>query len=364
MTAVLIVEDDSSLGRALCCDLTEYGFTVSLTDSMENAVEILTTTTIDVLLTDLRLGASDGIDLLERVRELSPHTRAVLMSGFASARDYQRAVELGAVRVLCKPFSRAELIQCIRQAIDCEVGFRGSVHGLSLVDVLQMFNYARRSVWIIVGGRSPGNVYLRRGEIIHAEHGALHGEPALAAILALPTGSISTSVLPDTMDASIKRPFNEVLLDALRSMDEASSGAGPDAEFDFDAWEPEISEAPEEDPRALQVLSRVRGLDGYLAACLVSVGAGGVVARDGRLDLTAAAESTAEMVRCNRETVRAMGLEDETEDILITGASHYHLLRSLRRPADGFVYLVLDRRQANAGMAKLVLANAVRAVEP
>src|SRR5689334_1207315 len=130
MTAVLIVEDDESFGRALCCDLSEYGFAVTLTDAMEKAVEVIRTSAVDVLLTDLRLGTTDGIDLLEKVHELSPHTRSVLMSGFATARDYQRAVELGAVKVLCKPFSRAELIQCIRQAIDCEIGFRGSVHGL------------------------------------------------------------------------------------------------------------------------------------------------------------------------------------------------------------------------------------------
>src|SRR6202000_845093 len=152
-------------------------------------------------------------------RDVSPQTRAVLMSGYATARDYQRAGELGAVRVLCKPFTPSDLIQCIHQAVECETGFRGSVHGLSLVDMLQMYHYARRSVTIAVdgsshgrphlrqgqivprghpGGRgaaagSHGGLHLRKGQIVHAEHRGESGERAVAAILAIPGGTIGTS---------------------------------------------------------------------------------------------------------------------------------------------------------------------------
>jgi CheY-like chemotaxis protein len=312
------------------------------------------------------------------VRELSPQTRPVLMSGFASARDYQRAVELGAVRVLIKPFSRAELIGCIRQAIECEVGFRGSVHGLSLVDVLQMFNFARRSVAILVGGRSPGSVYLSHGEIVQAVHQGLTGEAALAQILSLPTGSLSTTVLPDEVERTITRRFSEVLLDALRSMDEAGAGGEMEGGFDLEAWDPvEATAVPAvpaipslpspheraEVPRARLVLDRVRAVDGYVAACLVSTDDGGVLASDGGLDLTAAAPSSADLVRHNSHTVRALGLDDDTEEILITAPSHYHLMRCLRGSAPAFVYLLLDRRHANAAMAQQFLASALRSLE-
>ena len=359
MTSVLVVEDDDLFGRAIARDLKEHGLEVVLAGNVDDAVSVLRARSIDVLLTDLRLGSADGIDLLERVRELSARTRAVLMSGFASARDYQRAVELGAVRVLCKPFTRAELIQSIRQAVDCETGFRGSVHGLSLIDVLQMFNYARRSVSIQVGGTSPGRLYLAEGQLVHAEHLGRGGESAVASILAMPAGSLETATLPEGLPRSIVRDFREVLLDALRTVDETR--AGDLSELD-DALEAVLAEPVQPLRQAESVLARMRAIDGYLAACIVLSDNGGVIAHDGAIDLRPAATITAALVRHHARTMRALVIDDETEDLLITATTQVHLLRSLQSRAPAFVHLVLDRRLASPAMAKLALAGAVGAL--
>ena len=186
MFRVLVVDDDISFARTIAGDLRHQGFAVEISASAEDALGKVQRETVDVLLTDLRLGEGDGMSLLAAVRDASPHTRAVLMSGFATARDYERAVELGAVRVLTKPFTPADLMQCIRQAVDCGSGFHGSVHGLSLVDLLQMYKFGRRSVKIAVAGRSLGTLYMRDGELVHAEHDGLLGEEAVASILAMP----------------------------------------------------------------------------------------------------------------------------------------------------------------------------------
>ncbi|HNC42883.1 MAG TPA: response regulator, partial [Acidobacteriota bacterium] len=146
MTSVLIVEDDLQFRSALARDLTVQGYQVAVAQSVDEAVGMLAAKPTNILLTDLRIGERDGIDLLGTVREVSPDTRSILMSGYATARDHQRAMELGAVQVLCKPFTATELFNALQQAIECETGFRGSVHGLSLTDVLQMFHFGRRSV--------------------------------------------------------------------------------------------------------------------------------------------------------------------------------------------------------------------------
>jgi ActR/RegA family two-component response regulator len=407
MTAVLIVEDDQMLGRAVYRDLTEYGFNVQIAGGYDEAIEILRQGPIDVLLTDLRLGSADGIDLLESVRHLQPRTRAVLMSGFASARDYQRAVELGVVRVLCKPFTRADLIQCIRQAIDCETGFRGSIHGLSLIDVLQMFNLARRSIAISVSGQSPGQLFFRDGQLVHAEHHGRIGEGALASILAMAAGSLSTSVVPETIPQSIQRDFRQVLFDALRFVDEtladndlddvldhavASASTLPVIEprptldlaparprqaspvelslLDEDEGEADLQgeadlEGEADNSRgARAVLDCVRTIDGYVAACLILSDSGKIIAHDGQMDLRPAANLTAALVRHNSNTISALTVNDETEDVLITATTQYHLLRAIDTAAPTFVHVVLDRRTASPAMAKLTLATAVRAYGP
>jgi DNA-binding response OmpR family regulator len=368
MTNVLVVEDDEMFARAVGDDLRYQGLDVAIVHTVADALESMRKRKFDVLLTDLRLGAQDGIDLLAALRDVSPQTRAVLMSAFATARDYQRAIELGAVRVLCKPFTPAELIQCIRQAVECGIGFRGSVHGLSLVDMLQMYNYARRSVTIAVEGTSPGRLHLREGQIVHAEHQGLCGEAAVASILAMPAGTLGTTALPARLSQTVTRDLREVLLDALRSVDETADrepdddGDALDLAFDLSGEDEQPAREPELPSHTL-VLQRTREIEGYLAACLFLASNGGVVYFDGSIDLRPAASLTAEAMRRKQKTIDDMGIDDATEDLLVTSTNQYHLLRRLHSEVPAFIYLVLDRSRSNPMLAKLALENAVRSLD-
>lgn len=231
MRSVLVVDDDAKLGGALVRELASHGFTAQLSSTANEAVTMLGARPFDVLLTDLRLGERDGIDLLAQVREVSPATRPVLMSAFATARDYQKAIELGAVRVLCKPFTSSELLAAIQQAVECETGFRGSIHGLSLIDLLQMFHFGRRSLSLVIGTVPTARIHFREGEIIHAERGATVGEDALRAILVAQSGSMHTTVLA-SVEQTIHQGFQSLVLDVLRQVDEATRDAPVDFLFD------------------------------------------------------------------------------------------------------------------------------------
>jgi len=393
MTTVLVVEDDVMFAKAVGRDLADHGFDVTTVHTVEDALVCFASGPFDVLLTDLRLGAQDGIDLLVALRDVSPSTRAVLMSGYATARDYHRAVELGATRVLCKPFTPSELIQCIRQAEECQSGFRGSVHGLSLIDMLQMFNFGRRSVTVSVSGKYPGRLHLRDGQIVHAEHHTRSGEDAVRSILAMPAGMLSTSALPVSFATTVTRDFREVLLDALRDADEVAASAD-DAEdpFDFDIQfdvhesilppqailaavgvvgpsaqkPPPVQDVPSalraESASPERMLAMTREIEGYVASCLVLSSNGAVVCFDGTIDLRPVAPITADIMRRKQQTITDMGMDDEAEDMLITSTNQYHLIRNLPSDLPAFIYLVLDRARSNPMLAKLALSNAVRSL--
>lgn len=272
MTSILLVEDDEQLRSAVARDLGHRGFQVTAAHSVTEAIDRLRAATFDVLVTDLRLGERDGIDLLAQLPDIAPKTPAILMSAFASARDHQRAIELGAVQVLCKPFTSSELALSIRQAMECETGFRGSLHGISLVDVLQMFHLSRRSVCVTVGGRRGGEVHVRDGEIVHAEQGDAVGELALRRLLGLDSGSIRSGPL-ESERQSIQRTFEALLLDMLREVDEERQD-----ELDFDDAFGPVARAV----RRASVPPRATGV-AELCAELVARVEGGV--RCGAIDL-------------------------------------------------------------------------------
>lgn len=224
MTSLLIVEDDPHFRRALARELENHGFEVRLATTVDEAIASLIHHPSDVVLTDLRLGGQDGIDLLRRLPSASRRTRAILMSAYATARDQQIATELGAVTVLVKPFTWDELLRTIQKAIESETGFVGSIHGLSLVDMAQMFHLGQRSVRVRVGppGEPPSTIHFKCGEIVHAEHHALRGTAALRAILAMPSGTVDTGPLADDVERTISAPFEHLLLESLSQLDEAS----------------------------------------------------------------------------------------------------------------------------------------------
>jgi CheY-like chemotaxis protein/predicted regulator of Ras-like GTPase activity (Roadblock/LC7/MglB family) len=353
MTSVLIVDDDTAFRNTIGRDLIDQGFSVAVASNAAEAIELLVARPIDVMLTDLRMPGGDGIDLLESIRTVSARTRAILMSGYASARDYQRAIECGAVRVLCKPFTSSELLQAIRQAVDCETGFRGSIHGLSLIDLLQMFHYARRSLAIVVDSLTPGHVFLEDGQLIHAVYRELTGEPALRTILAMPAGSLRTMVLPHKTPHSITRDFQTLLLDSLRTVDETNLHELESELADLDVAAPVT---PAHD--LAHVVERMRRIDGYAAAFVIDVESGVVLSGDSvasHIDFPAAAPGYGELYRLVSRTVDALG--DRIEDVVITVSSHYLMLHAIADHPKLVLCVVLDRG-ACLGLARYAIAAA------
>jgi CheY-like chemotaxis protein len=225
--AILVVDDDDQLRRVVNAELKQREYRVSAAGDVEGAMRCINDEgPFDVLLTDLRMVGRDGIDLIAHMQRVDERTRTILMSGYASARDYQSAMDYGAVRVLCKPFTPDELIAAIEHAVDCETGFRGSVHGLSLVDMLQMFHYARRTITLRIEGPSVRRIDLVEGEIVHAECGEAVGVEALGLLLATHSGTIRTVPRVEGGGPSISVPFEALLLDILREIDEAASEVG------------------------------------------------------------------------------------------------------------------------------------------
>ena len=222
MISVLIVDDDLQLGRALTRALNAHGFESEAAGGYTEALSCLGQRNYDVVITDLRMGEKDGIDLLLALRESTSNTRPILMSAYATARDSQRALDLGAIRVLCKPFETRDVIEAIERAVDSSTGYVGVVHGLSLIDMLQMFHYGRRSLTLEVLGKTSCSVSVKDGEIVDARHGGDAGEAALRAILKLPAGSLRTRSLHH-FTPSINREFQTLLLDLLRELDEQSN---------------------------------------------------------------------------------------------------------------------------------------------
>jgi hypothetical protein len=105
-------------------------------------------------------------------------------------------------------------------------------------------------------------------------------------------------------------------------------------------------------------LKEAMNIEGAVGACLVDWESGmslGAVGGGKYLDLDVAAAGNTEVIRAKMRTMESLRLDDSIEDILITLAKQYHLIRLLKsnRSDQGlFLYLVLDRQRANLALAR------------
>lgn len=108
-----------------------------------------------------------------------------------------------------------------------------------------------------------------------------------------------------------------------------------------------------------EALPKLMEIDGCVGACIVDSNSGMMLAATGggALNLEVAAAGNTEVVRAKRKTMKALNLNDQIEDILITLGKQYHLIRPLGSNDALFIYLALDKSKSNLAMARHSLAS-------
>jgi hypothetical protein len=110
---------------------------------------------------------------------------------------------------------------------------------------------------------------------------------------------------------------------------------------------------------ARDTLTKLMEIDGIIGACIVDSNSGMVLGSVGggtSLNLELAAAGNTEVVRAKRKTMKALALNDQIDDILITLGRQYHLLRPLASNDALFIYVALDRQRGNLALARHALS--------
>lgn len=113
---ILIVEDDTQIRNFISYILRQEGYAFFTANSAQNAMSILVSQKIDLMLLDLGLPDFDGIEVIKKVREWS-EVPIIVVSARDQDKEKATALDLGADDYLTKPFSATELVARIRVAI-------------------------------------------------------------------------------------------------------------------------------------------------------------------------------------------------------------------------------------------------------
>ncbi len=417
MTArrIVVVDDEEDVVRSLERRLAAAipGAEVEGLTSAKQALQRIRERRPNLVVTDVRMPDLTGMELLIHARERWGSLPFVVMTAFPTEQTRAEVRQLGSVHFFEKPFKFDALVQVARELLEQAdtPGFSGAVSSATLPDLVQLFCMSGSTgVLRVWRGDDEGAVWFDRGAIVHARAGRREGRDAVLTIVAWEGGRFAMELDVPPPSRTVYESTTGLMLDALKRTDDRRRGAVP-SDIDLDTieiietedLEDEDLPSPEDRARDLGfldlaadgltvvgpgpipdrrnrehrgdikmatntqlALEKLRGVDGYIGACIVDSESAMALGTDGgnaTINLDVAAAGNAEVVKAKRKAMRALGLKDDIEDILITLGKQYHLIRPLRMRNSVFIYLALDRARSNLAMARLMLSDVERTLE-
>ena len=120
MLSILIVEDDITFSLMLTTWLGKKGFVVRSSSSVSDAKRRLGEEAFELVISDLRLPDSDGIDLLKWLKNTHPSLPLIMMTSYAEIQTAVQAMKLGAADYIAKPLNPDELLGKIKELVYVE----------------------------------------------------------------------------------------------------------------------------------------------------------------------------------------------------------------------------------------------------
>jgi DNA-binding response OmpR family regulator len=117
MKKVLVIDDEVLMVTSLCIFLHKKGYSTCAAPDCATGLKLFETISPDIILLDLILPDGHGLDLLRKIKDISPSCVVIIMSGTLTPGITKEAISLGAKKCLWKPFSYLELEDALKDCL-------------------------------------------------------------------------------------------------------------------------------------------------------------------------------------------------------------------------------------------------------
>ena len=115
---VLVVDDDPAVSKSFDRVLSAKGYQVIMAHDAAQALEELRSSEVDMVFTDIRMPGMDGVELAEQVKARRPWTPVVIVTGYGTQDNEQRAKRAGVTAFLHKPLTPEQMEGAAREALE------------------------------------------------------------------------------------------------------------------------------------------------------------------------------------------------------------------------------------------------------
>jgi len=114
---ILVVDDEENVYHSIKKVLSRKGYEISQALNVEDAVRLIKDLTFDLVITDLMIPGTSGLELVQIIRDKYPELDVIMITGYPSIESAVKATRLGAAAYLPKPFTPDELTSATEAAL-------------------------------------------------------------------------------------------------------------------------------------------------------------------------------------------------------------------------------------------------------
>ena len=323
-------------------------FAVTPAEHGERALEVVDAQQVDAILTDLQMPVMDGLTLLSHLFERDVHVPVAVMTGQQITPElHQRLQQFGIAASFTKPIEIAVLADELQRSLSPKSV--GRLAGVTIFGFLQLLEVERKTVLIAVrSAGEEGRLFFDGGALVHAETRWSRGLDAVYEIIGWPDPHLEVFYQRTSRERTIQDPLQHVLMEGARLLDESNRASVVEAPRPGTPVRPPVATSP----AIKAVLEDVMDIDGVLRVALVDSTTGKIIDAAG----TESVPNFELFCTGAAELVTASPPASKMDDILVTLGRQYHVVRLLRTQSTLFLYVVLDRKRAILGMARLRIA--------
>ena len=115
---LLVVDDNVNTLEIIKRNLTDEGYNVLISSSVQDAMAVLETNDIDLVITDFKMPKTSGLDMVKHIKENFKDIKIMMITGYPSIEGAVEAVKKGAEEYLVKPFTDSELAACVKRVLE------------------------------------------------------------------------------------------------------------------------------------------------------------------------------------------------------------------------------------------------------
>jgi DNA-binding response OmpR family regulator len=221
---VLVIDDDKLTVMILEKALSEAGLIVKTATHAMDALKLLNIEKFDVVISDIKMPDLNGFEIMIWMKRNNINSKLIMITSTVNPLMRKNYGKYGVVQILEKPLDTSYLVEVVNNSL--KEDFKADITDINTFDLVRILLMTNKDKLLTIESDislNIGKLYVRSGEIIHAEYEYSQGLDAFYKIMSIQNGTFQELEWEEPENRTINFPTDYLLMESARIIDEIFS---------------------------------------------------------------------------------------------------------------------------------------------